>query len=150
MHFNVKEEWAFDQAEVRLLLERGADPFAKHDHWRAFPTETRDPHDVSDSPFRSRPSIARLNDCPSRSIVKYGRKLVGPDGPYNDPFIASMKRGDKAVVKLMLDAIYRKEIPLVELKGTLDRARIEATENGNLHLLPILEDYYWAKRYPCK
>ena len=70
---------------------------------------------------------------------------MGSEMCIRDRFIASMKRGDKAVVKLMLDAIDRKEIPLVELKDRLDRARIEATENGNLHLLPIFRGLLLGK-----
>lgn len=152
MYANVKTVLGFDQAEVRLLLESGADPFAKHDHWSVFDTRTRNPHALSESPFRNGPSIASLNawtsdDCPPRRIVEYERKLVGP---YNVPFITSMKRGDKAVVELMMNAIDWKETHLKELKDRLDRARIAATENGNLYLLPILGNHYWAKMCPCK
>ncbi|KAJ5163663.1 uncharacterized protein N7500_005493 [Penicillium coprophilum] len=157
MHVDAKKEWVCDQAEVRLLLERGADPFAKHDHWGVLVTETSDAHTHSDSPFMNRRSIPSSNigpedDGPPSRMVKFVRQrmsLTGHDG-HDDPFLACVRLGDKAVLNLMLDAIDRKEIPLRELKNKLDRARIEATENGNLHLLPILEDYYWAKRYPHK
>ncbi|KAJ5835080.1 hypothetical protein N7447_001106 [Penicillium robsamsonii] len=158
MHVNAKKEWVCDQAEVRLLLERGADPFAEHDHWVALVTETSDAHAHSDSPFRSRRSIPSPNfgtehdDGSLRRMVKFVRQpriLIG-QGEHDDPFLACMRLGDKAVLNLMLDAIDRKGIPLEELEDRLGRARIEATESGNLRLLPILEDYYWAKRYPCK
>ncbi|KAJ5514045.1 hypothetical protein N7463_003597 [Penicillium fimorum] len=158
MHVNAKKEWVCDQAEVRLLLERGADPFAEHDHWIALVTETSDAHAHSDSPFRSRRSIPSPNtgteddEGPPRRMVRFVRQpriLIGQD-EHDDPFLACMRLGDKAVLNLMLDAIDRKGISLEELENRLDRARIEATENGNLRLLPILEDYYWAKRYPCK
>ncbi|KAJ5188729.1 hypothetical protein N7491_005049 [Penicillium cf. griseofulvum] len=159
MHVNAKKEWVADQAEVRLLLERGADPFAEHDHWGVIVTETSDAHAHSDSPFMSRRSIPNPNtgpddddDHPPSRMVKFVRQrgsLTGQGG-HDDPFLACMRLGNKAVLKLMLDAIDRKGIPLEELKHRLDRARIEATENGNLQLLHIIEDYYWAKRYPCK
>ncbi|KAJ5960487.1 uncharacterized protein N7479_007637 [Penicillium vulpinum] len=156
MHIDAKKEWFSDQTGVRLLLERGADPFAEHGHWCVLVTETSDAHTHSDSPFMSRRSIpspnTRTSDaCLPRRMVQFVRNsLAGRDGHHDDPFLACMRLGNKAVLKLMLDAIDRKEIPLGELKDRLDRARIEATENGNPQLLPILEDYYWTKRHPCK
>ncbi|KAJ5694942.1 hypothetical protein N7536_005354 [Penicillium majusculum] len=149
---NSNAQWVFDQTEVRLLLERGADPFAKHDRWDLDVTETRDGHAYSDSLFMTRRSLHNANTWSDgslpRRMVRFRRESLSAQG--DDPFLACMRRGDKAVLKLMIDAIDRKRIPLEELKERLDRARIEATENENLHLLPILEDYYWAKRYPCK
>ncbi|CAI7580097.1 unnamed protein product [Penicillium glandicola] len=143
-----------DQTQILLLLERGADPFAKHDHWSARIIETRETS--SSSLFLNRRSIPSPDTDTSnhhpKKVVKFRRRksLTGQDGHHDDPFLACMRLGDKKVLKLMLDAIDRKETPLEKLKDRLDQARIEATENGNLHLLPILEDYYWPKIYPCK
>lgn len=152
VQINADAQWVFGQTEVRLLLERGADPFAEHDRWILDVTETRDGHAYSDSLFMNRRSLQNAktwsDDSLPRRMVRFQRESLSGQG--DDPFLACMRRGDKAVLKLMIDAIDRKKIPLEELKERLDRAQIEATENGNLHLLPILEDYYWAKRYPCK
>ncbi|CRL17695.1 Cyclin-like F-box [Penicillium camemberti] len=152
VQINAHAQWVFGQTEVRLLLERGADPFAEHDRWNLDVTETRDGHAYSDSLFMNRRSLHNANawsdDSLPRKMVRFRRDSLSGQG--DDPFLACMRRGNKAVLKLMIEAIDRKRIPLEELKERLDRARIEATENGNLHLLPILEDYYWTKRYPCK
>ncbi|OQE95524.1 hypothetical protein PENNAL_c0002G08647 [Penicillium nalgiovense] len=101
--------WVLSQAEVRLLLERGADPFAEHDHWGFHVTETS--YTLDDRHPRKE----------TIGFVPRPKSLTYQDGHYDNPFRACMRRGNKAVLKVMLDAIDRKEIPF-ELKDRLDRA----------------------------
>ncbi|CDM33992.1 hypothetical protein CBS147339_5685 [Penicillium roqueforti] len=126
--------------QVRLLLERGADPFAVHACYRALVTE------ASDDNFNSILRVKRSMPSPDTWRPKKTFIFVPNMSELkDDPFLACMRRGDKAMLEAMLDAIDRKGLPLEELKDRLDRARMEATESGNLHLLPILQDYYWVK-----
>ncbi|KAJ5795619.1 uncharacterized protein N7518_004159 [Penicillium psychrosexuale] len=126
--------------QVRLLLERGADPFAVHACYRALVT------DASDDNFNSILRVKRSMPSPDTWRPKKTFIFVPNLSELeDDPFLACMRRGDKAMLEAMLDAIDQKGIPLEELKDRLDRARMEATESGNLHLLPILQDYYWVK-----
>ncbi|KAJ5499699.1 hypothetical protein N7453_008750 [Penicillium expansum] len=140
VHIDWGRELDFDQAKVRLLLERDADPSAEHgDYWSTFVSETCDAYANSGSLYRSRQSthspdtgasasaLTPIGYYPWKLETQY-RAATCQERHYDDPFLACMRLGDKAVLKLMLEAI----------------------ENGSLHFLPILEDYYWSKRYPCK
>mgnify|MGYP002717783486 FL=1 len=111
---NTKMYRVFCQSEVRLLLERGADPFAEHDHCGVHVTETSYTPDDRRSPRETIGFVPRF------------KSLTYQDRDYDNGFMACMGRGDKAVLKVMLDAIDRKEIPFEELRDRLDRARTEA------------------------
>ncbi|KAJ5276711.1 hypothetical protein N7524_002864 [Penicillium chrysogenum] len=84
---NTKMYRVFSQAEVRLLLERGADPFAEHDHCGVHVTETSYTPDDRRSPRETIGFVPRF------------KSLTYQDRDYDNGFMACMGRGDKAVLK---------------------------------------------------
>lgn len=166
-HRNQNNELDCRPAEIELLLERGADTLAEHgDYWvpdRIQRDGDQCPGDIQyNSLFMDRRSTPIINSYwhdrdyiqdrsnhgrPSRIVPSYGYE---ESDFTSNPFVVCVQRGDKSVLKLMIEAIEQRRIPFRELKDRLERAQIQATENGHRHILPILQDHYWGKRHPCQ
>ena len=121
-----------ESQQVRLLLERGADPFAGHDRYRALFTETSDEN--FNSILRMKRSMPRPDTCRRKKRFIFVPSLSERK---DDPFLACMRRGDEAMLEAMLDAIDRKGNFLKDLKDRLYRARWKRLRTGTCTLYPF-------------
>ncbi|KAJ5774047.1 hypothetical protein N7457_008943 [Penicillium paradoxum] len=171
-HRDTSNKFDCRPAEIRLLLERGADPLAMRGDYPsvqglrdggesstlAFPNGVHD-HSIfmgrrSTSVLSSALHDDRRPHCDHDPDLHDHIMDMCMDSPHklvlaDDPFAVCIQRGDKSVLKLILEAIDQRGTPFADLKDRLDQAQAAATQNGHRHLIPILQDYYWVKRYPC-
>lgn len=81
-----------------------------------------------------------------RSLLDRGADPLHGAGPAS-PLGDAARQGYRRVVKFMLKALDQRSIPLEELQRKLLYAEDEATEEGHLDIVPLLQRAYWRKKY---
>lgn len=76
----------------------------------------------------------------------------------DSPLAHAVREGSVNVVKYMLDAIDRKNIPVANIRGELFYAKYKAAHayaasegecRGYLFNERFIDHYYWRRQYPC-
>lgn len=99
------------------------------------------------------------NECAIQFLLERGANPFPPKCDRLDsPLAHAVREGSVNVVKYMLDAIDRKNIPVANIRGELFYAKYKAAHayaasegecRGYLFNERFIDHYYWRRQYPC-